>query len=289
MGFPTLVHAAYPGLCSCHSKLKSVGFTCPRCKSRICDVPTECKVCGLTVVSSPHLARSYRHLFPVRSSPSSALASLTDSQVANYDQVNGSVSPLPPSSSLTFSADPPLPQSNQHATPAPSPSPNSPSKPLTRPARPRSARLARRGGTRARSVGGTFVWTVMCWCIRRWGSVRGACEERCNAFDQSGSFRWAIACSASGLPSTRSICLQWRRIVLLEAKAELVLFKDRTLFLNCSNGPALRCERLFGVQLSSPTCAPSPESARAKIGSIGRVRQKMTALHGVYIVLLTPR
>lgn len=65
MGFPTLVHSSYPSLCSCHSKLKSVGFTCPRCKSRICDVPTECRVCGLTVVSSPHLARSYRHLFPV--------------------------------------------------------------------------------------------------------------------------------------------------------------------------------------------------------------------------------
>ncbi|KAM0746708.1 TFIIH basal transcription factor complex, subunit SSL1 [Meredithblackwellia eburnea MCA 4105] len=65
MGFPTLVHSPYPGLCSCHSKLRTVGFTCPRCKSRICDVPTECRVCGLTVVSSPHLARSYRHLFPV--------------------------------------------------------------------------------------------------------------------------------------------------------------------------------------------------------------------------------
>ena len=66
MGFPTLIHSTQPGLCSCHSKLKTVGFVCPRCSSQICDVPTECRVCGLTVVSSPHLARSYRHLFPVR-------------------------------------------------------------------------------------------------------------------------------------------------------------------------------------------------------------------------------
>lgn len=65
MGFPALVQSPYPGLCSCHSKLKNTGYTCPRCRSRICDVPTECRVCGLTVVSSPHLARSYRHLFPV--------------------------------------------------------------------------------------------------------------------------------------------------------------------------------------------------------------------------------
>lgn len=69
MGFPALVQSPYPGLCSCHSKLKNTGYTCPRCKSRICDVPTECRVCGLTVVSSPHLARSYRHLFPVRLTP----------------------------------------------------------------------------------------------------------------------------------------------------------------------------------------------------------------------------
>ncbi|CEQ41640.1 SPOSA6832_03372 [Sporobolomyces salmonicolor] len=65
MGFPTLLHSTYPGICSCHNKLKTAGYSCPRCKSRICDVPTECRVCGLTVVNAPQLARSYRHLFPV--------------------------------------------------------------------------------------------------------------------------------------------------------------------------------------------------------------------------------
>jgi transcription initiation factor TFIIH subunit 2 len=65
MGFPQLVHSADPAICSCHTKLKSTGYSCPRCRSRICDVPTECKVCGLTVVNAPQLARSYRHLFPV--------------------------------------------------------------------------------------------------------------------------------------------------------------------------------------------------------------------------------
>ncbi|GAA5871355.1 hypothetical protein JCM16303_000728 [Sporobolomyces ruberrimus] len=65
MGFPTLVHSTYPAICGCHGKLKTSGYSCPRCKSRICDVPTECRVCGLTVVNAPQLARSYRHLFPV--------------------------------------------------------------------------------------------------------------------------------------------------------------------------------------------------------------------------------
>ncbi|GAA6017832.1 hypothetical protein JCM11491_004638 [Sporobolomyces phaffii] len=65
MGFPTLVHSTFPAICGCHGKLKTSGYSCPRCKSRICDVPTECRVCALTVVNAPQLARSYRHLFPV--------------------------------------------------------------------------------------------------------------------------------------------------------------------------------------------------------------------------------
>lgn len=67
MGFPTMLATqSFPTFCSCHAKLKSAGFICPRCKSQICEVPSDCGICGLTVVSSPHLARSYRHLFPVK-------------------------------------------------------------------------------------------------------------------------------------------------------------------------------------------------------------------------------
>lgn len=88
MGFPLrLPTHAPPTLCACHAKLyppssnndfsgpsatsstgasASAGFLCPRCGSKLCDVPTDCAVCGLTVVMSTHLARSYRHLFPVR-------------------------------------------------------------------------------------------------------------------------------------------------------------------------------------------------------------------------------
>ena len=67
MGFPTrLPDTSPPTLCVCHSQLKSEGFLCPRCMAKVCDVPTDCDICGLMIVSSPHLARSYHHLFPVK-------------------------------------------------------------------------------------------------------------------------------------------------------------------------------------------------------------------------------
>ena len=41
------------------------GHECPRCLARAAELPSNCHVCNLTLVSSPHLARSYHHLFPV--------------------------------------------------------------------------------------------------------------------------------------------------------------------------------------------------------------------------------
>ncbi|PNH05866.1 General transcription factor IIH subunit 2, partial [Tetrabaena socialis] len=46
-------------------RLLAGSYTCPRCKSRVPELPCECHTCGLTLISSPHLARSYHHLFPV--------------------------------------------------------------------------------------------------------------------------------------------------------------------------------------------------------------------------------
>ena len=40
-------------------------FECPRCASRVCELPSSCAVCSLQLVSAPLLARSYHHLFPV--------------------------------------------------------------------------------------------------------------------------------------------------------------------------------------------------------------------------------
>lgn len=60
-----------PSLCMCHLDSKTnqgfsnSGYFCPQCKSKYCELPIECKACGLTLVSAPHLARSYHHLFPL--------------------------------------------------------------------------------------------------------------------------------------------------------------------------------------------------------------------------------
>nr|CAG4646251.1 EOG090X05VA [Macrothrix elegans] len=61
-----------PAFCLCHIdneagvSLSSNGYNCPQCGSRYCELPVECKQCGLTLVSAPHLARSYHHLFPIK-------------------------------------------------------------------------------------------------------------------------------------------------------------------------------------------------------------------------------
>ncbi|GLC63541.1 hypothetical protein PLESTF_000047400 [Pleodorina starrii] len=67
MGFPQrsteeASSAVFVGL---EARLLSGSYTCPRCKSRVPELPCECHICGLTLISSPHLARSYHHLFPV--------------------------------------------------------------------------------------------------------------------------------------------------------------------------------------------------------------------------------
>lgn len=65
MGFPQRAAEGVISICSCHKEAKfGGGYTCPRCKARVCELPTECRICGLTLVSSPHLARSY-HLKPL--------------------------------------------------------------------------------------------------------------------------------------------------------------------------------------------------------------------------------
>ncbi|KAI9091976.1 hypothetical protein K1719_027911 [Acacia pycnantha] len=66
MGFPQRAAEGSIAICTCHEEAKEGGgYTCPRCKVRVCELPTECRICGLTLISSPHLARSYHHLFPI--------------------------------------------------------------------------------------------------------------------------------------------------------------------------------------------------------------------------------
>ncbi|RKP23119.1 Ssl1-like-domain-containing protein [Syncephalis pseudoplumigaleata] len=66
MGFPKRIAERAPSMCMCHRKPVLGGYVCPQCSAKVCELPTDCDVCGLALVASPHLARSYHHLFPVK-------------------------------------------------------------------------------------------------------------------------------------------------------------------------------------------------------------------------------
>ncbi|KAH6621029.1 putative transcription factor [Chaetomium sp. MPI-SDFR-AT-0129] len=68
MGFPsrTLAPKDNVSLCACHHRPTREGYACTRCRAKVCRLPADCPVCGLTLVLSTHLARSYHHLFPLR-------------------------------------------------------------------------------------------------------------------------------------------------------------------------------------------------------------------------------
>ncbi|KAK9459650.1 Ssl1-like-domain-containing protein [Lipomyces oligophaga] len=66
MGFPSRIIESVPSFCGCHTRLVKGGYICPRCKIKVCSLPTECPSCGLTLILSTHLARSYHHLLPLR-------------------------------------------------------------------------------------------------------------------------------------------------------------------------------------------------------------------------------
>ena len=65
MGFPSRIADPLPSFCACHSKPTVGGYLCSNCKSKVCTLPANCPCCGLTLILSTHLARSYHHLFPL--------------------------------------------------------------------------------------------------------------------------------------------------------------------------------------------------------------------------------
>ena len=66
MGFPSRIVEASKSFCACHSRPSRGGYLCSRCSSKVCALPSTCPACGLTLILSTHLARSYHHLFPLR-------------------------------------------------------------------------------------------------------------------------------------------------------------------------------------------------------------------------------
>lgn len=68
MGFPQHISSQSTGkisMCMSTKKFSIGGYYCPQCQSKYSELPVQCVVCNLTLVSAPHLARSYHHLFPL--------------------------------------------------------------------------------------------------------------------------------------------------------------------------------------------------------------------------------
>ena len=73
-------------------------YTCPQCRAMIQELPADCVVCGLKLVLSPHLARSFHHLFPV--APFSELPSPFKKK--SNETSSSKIAPLPVSSSVVL-------------------------------------------------------------------------------------------------------------------------------------------------------------------------------------------
>lgn len=65
MGFPKRISSSSICLCHCKNLSNGIGYLCPQCNSIVCDLPIDCPICFLTLVSPIHLIRSHHHLFPL--------------------------------------------------------------------------------------------------------------------------------------------------------------------------------------------------------------------------------
>ncbi|XP_071945993.1 general transcription factor IIH subunit 2-like [Antedon mediterranea] len=99
MGFPKhQIHTDKPAICVCHLDSKTSegfglgGYFCPQCHSKYCELPIECKCCGLTLVSAPHLARSFHHLFPLDEFTEISTTSLDESYSSYCEACQGKLS-----------------------------------------------------------------------------------------------------------------------------------------------------------------------------------------------------
>uniref|UniRef100_A0A1I8E8U8 VWFA domain-containing protein n=1 Tax=Wuchereria bancrofti TaxID=6293 RepID=A0A1I8E8U8_WUCBA len=68
MGFPAHESIDCPSFCFHQSEVRPPGgrgFFCPQCGARYCSLPVECRICKLTLISAPQLARSLHNLLPL--------------------------------------------------------------------------------------------------------------------------------------------------------------------------------------------------------------------------------
>lgn len=108
MGFPERTKADIPTLIHATRDTKLLArtaYTCPQCRAKVSELPTDCVVCGLKLVLSPHLARSFHHLFPVAPftevPPSNSSSNNSNSPQKNRQEI---VSSAPSKTALSSSS-----------------------------------------------------------------------------------------------------------------------------------------------------------------------------------------
>ncbi len=66
LGFPNFVSNASVCICHCKPLPFQSGYQCSICDSIVCNIPTECPLCSIILISPIHLIQSYHHLFPLK-------------------------------------------------------------------------------------------------------------------------------------------------------------------------------------------------------------------------------
>ena len=86
MGFPEQHNSEVEILSAVTHEFCKEGYQCPRCKAMLQELPSTCPICRLSCVASPHLARSFHHLFPV---PIFEKVSVKPKQTTNQAEAGG--------------------------------------------------------------------------------------------------------------------------------------------------------------------------------------------------------
>ena len=91
MGFPPHVPVTQSGkiaLCMSNKHLGIGGYYCPQCAAKYTELPVQCVICSLTLISAPHLARSYHHLFPLPQFEELSLRNVANAQSNCFSCIN---------------------------------------------------------------------------------------------------------------------------------------------------------------------------------------------------------
>ncbi|KAF6005253.1 transcription factor [Cyanidiococcus yangmingshanensis] len=110
MGFPPRLARERLAITIDTRRAHRLGFECPQCRQWLSEVPGNCILCGLTLTSALHLARSYHHIFPASlfeeyhefSSPSSSSPISSDDTSEDLARVRHRADQFPRDDTLSW-------------------------------------------------------------------------------------------------------------------------------------------------------------------------------------------